>query len=292
MEFRQTVSVFFDIIFIIILSKIILHYSFFIHQKISIGIIFTCLIIFFIISLIYSKNIKEVSDVFKNVLYFFLSQLFYSFNDVLSKKFLDLYIEDIYLFLFKKGICGLIPLLLYDIIALTCCKGEERPIHGIFFYFKQLASKSNNFLSFFADLFFGFIWELSLWLTIYYFSPCHFIILDVLGEFSDTMISIIFRDKSRIKEEYQIEQDITFFTLYPIIIFFVFVFNEIIILDFCGLSYNTRLFIEKREEADKGILSSLDEINEMNILQSRDTTSSYIEEEDINNKSVSVSFRN
>ena len=45
-------------------------------------------------------------------------------------------------------------------------------------------------------------------------------------------------------------QIITFYIIYPIVIFIVLIFNEIIILNFCGLQYNTRYYIMLRQKID------------------------------------------
>ena len=54
------------------------------------------------------------------------------------------------------------------------------------------------------------------------------------------------------KNEYSYEkgQIITLYILYPILLFSILVFNEIIILDFCGLSTNTKLYIQEREKRE------------------------------------------
>ena len=91
--------------------------------------------------------------------------------------------------------------------------------------------------------------EIGLWLTIYYFSPCHCIILGTLEDFLELIFA--FLDKN--DKLYNIDikgQIITFCVLYPIIFFALLVFNEIIILNFCGLNKNTKIYIMKREKID------------------------------------------
>lgn len=62
--------------------------------------------------------------------------------------------------------------------------------------------------------------------------------------------------------QYVKEQLITFFILYPILLFAIFVFNEIIIINLCGLEYNTAINIMEREE--KEINNDTDE-NDMRV---------------------------
>ena len=90
-------------------------------------------------------------------------------------------------------------------------------------------------------LFFSCLFELGLWLTIYYFTLCHYIIFETLAN----IIDIIFSDK-----DYSKGQIISSIILYPILFFSILVFNEIIILNFCGLNYNTKREIMEREKYD------------------------------------------
>ena len=52
------------------------------------------------------------------------------------------------------------------------------------------------------------------------------------------------------EEKYQILNIILYIIVYIVNSFFSLVFNEIFILNFCSLSYNTKKYIEKREKAD------------------------------------------
>ena len=51
--------------------------------------------------------------------------------------------------------------------------------------------------------------------------------------------------------QYHIIQEITFYILYPIVIFFVLIFNEIIILNFCELNKNTKYQLNIRQKVDR-----------------------------------------
>ena len=152
--------------------------------------------------------------------------------------------------MFKIGIIGVLPLLLYDGIVELFFDDKTTKYHGIITYFKILYETKKKVYLFLLDLFFGFIWEVSLWLTIYYFTPFHFIILEVLGEFIETTLNIVKPDIQPNKVEYKYVQIITFYIIYPIVIFIVLIFNEIIILNFCGLQYNTRYYIMLRQKID------------------------------------------
>ena len=228
--------------FLIIFSMIFLGFSLYNHQYLSIIIILLCIIIFFIESIIYEIDLT-VMNIFQNFIYFFFFEKLYCLSDVLGKKYLNTYMDDVYLFLFKIGIITTIPLLIYDIIAYVCQLNIK--YHGII----QAIFVDLKFWAFPLNLLFYIIYEIGLWLTIYYFSPCHFIILETLGDFLELIFSF-FDKNDKVYNIHIKEQIITFCVLYPIIIFELLVFNEIIILNFCGLNENTKMYIMKRELVD------------------------------------------
>ena len=243
MDYRTTVGVFFEFIFLIIFSVKFLKFQIYIHQKFSFLIIIICLIIFFIVTII-CKDDKM--DIILNIIFFAVHQLFYCLLDVLGKKYLNIYFDNIYFFMFKIGICGLIPVLFYDIMVKIFFDDPRNKYQGVISYFQDSLNETSKIIYFLIDLIFGTIWLISLWLTIYYFSPLHFIILEVLTEF----LEIIFNIKDDDENKYKNGQIVAFYVLYPIIIFSILIFNEILILNFWGLNYNTKKYIMKRQEID------------------------------------------
>ena len=248
MDYRQTIAVLFELIFLLLFSMIFLKFQIYLHQKFSLSILFLCLTVFFIESIFY--NGEHISIIFINVVYFSSSQLFYCLVDVLGKKYLLIYMDNIYLFLFKMGILGLIPLLIYDATIELFFDDKDSNYHGICTYFLMLLKNKDKIYLFVLDVSFGFAWEVSLWLTIYYFSPLHFIILEVMGEFMETTFNIIRPGLQTNRKEYSSGQIITFYIIYPIVIVCILIFNEIIILNFCNLNYNTRYYIIQRQKID------------------------------------------
>ena len=247
-EFKSSIPVLLELFFFIIFSMIFLNYSLFIHQYTSLFIFFICHIIFFIQTIQYTNGIT-IKDSFKSFLYFYSFQKCYCLLDILGKKYLNIFTDNIYLLIFKIGIFGLPPLLLYDIICNTC--GFDDKYHGIF----KTIFHHFDILKSLRDLSFSVIADIGIWLTIYYFSPCHYLIIEIIRNFLD-----IYLDFNKNKDDlYSNEQLITFSVLYPILIFDLLIFNEIIILNFCGLNKNTRLFILDREKKDLNVsTSSLD----------------------------------
>ena len=73
---------------------------------------------------IFYHDIKFL-DIFKGIIYVFFYEAFFCLSDVLGKKYLNKYIDDIHLFLFKFGIIALVPFLIYDIIAYVSNADEK-----------------------------------------------------------------------------------------------------------------------------------------------------------------------
>ena len=238
---KLNISVLMEIIFFIFFSMKFLGLRIYSHQIFSIVGITILLMIFFIESLIY-KSKQGFVGVLLSIIYYFVVSILYCLSDVLGKRYLNTFIDSIYSFLFKIGIVGLIPLTLYGIIiSFVNIDNNEIKIFQIFY--------DISFGIYLLDLFFSLLFEIGLWLTIYYFTPCHYIIYETIADFLEIILSEL-ENKQSFDEIYSKEQKITFFILYPILIFIVLVFNEIIILNFCNLSFNTNIKIMERERND------------------------------------------
>ena len=186
------------------------------------------------------KQIK-FTEVILSIIYYFAVQFFYCLSDVLGKKYLNSFIDNVYSFLFKIGIFGLLILTVYGIIV------SFIEIDDIYKIFQNFSSLSPGI--YILDLIFSLLFEIGLWLTIYYFTPCHYIIFETFGDFLEIILSHLEKNQS-FNKKYSTEQKYSFFILYPILIFIVLVFNEIIILNFCNLSYNTKIKISEREKVE------------------------------------------
>lgn len=225
-----------EIICLVAFSKCFLGFSIYSHQILSIIIILICLIIFFIESIIYHN--VSFPDVIIAFIYFGITQTLYSLSNVLGKKYLNLYMDNVYLFLFKIGIINIIPIIIIGLIGLIINLDERNQLF-------QIYGKINIWI-YFIDLFLTVLYEMGFWLTIYYFSPCHCIIFESISNFIKFILSRTIQNK----DDFSSGELITFSILYPIFIFIALVFNEIIILNFCRLNYNTKKEIMKREKID------------------------------------------
>ena len=253
LDYRQTIAVFFELILLILFSIIFLNSQIYKHQVFSLLIIILCLFIFFAGTII--ANNDNITCVLKHICYFLSTQFFFCLNNVLGKKYLNLYFDNIYLFMSKMGFFGLIPMLLNDIFVELFFNDSDAKYHGIIIYFRLLFKTPKYIYLFLLDLLFGAFYQIGLWLTIYYFSPLHFIILEVMGEFVETTFNII-KPEWQDKEKYKKGLVILYYIFYPLVIFSVLTFNEIIILNFCELDYNTKKGIMLRQKIDCAYNSS------------------------------------
>ena len=199
----------------------------------------------------YLLNDNDKKNLFYSLYLVFIICLYSLFN-VLSKKFYNVYMDSPYHFMFVIGLISLFILILYESISISIIGIKKNDFNGIIYQIKDNYSKYNfiYFLIFFGDFLSAFILLAGIQLTIYFFTPCHFIISESLSQIITTFI------ESSIKE-YNIGFKSTTYVLYLIIVFASFVYNEVIIINICKLSKNTRKKIEKRELIEKDILLNL-----------------------------------
>ena len=86
------------------------------------------------------------------------------------------------------------------------------------------------------------MWVFGIKLTIYYFTPCHFSLLEYIAEYVTYLKFVVESD-----EEFYKTTNVIIFTIAYIINFFCcLVFNEVLILNFWKLDYNTKKRIQER----------------------------------------------
>ena len=164
---------------------------------------------------------------------------------VQSKEYIEKYFVSPYQMIFYLGIFGLSILLIFEPITflIPCNKDsivcDDGHFAGIISGFRQTKS---YFLSFSMG-FSLFLTTLGLWLTVKMLSPLHFLSSD----------GVITLELNILVDSYNkhllIENP--FFYLFSIItIFGCLIYNEIIIIGFCNLNYNTRIQIIKRQARD------------------------------------------
>ena len=237
---KQSIGVLFEILFFIILSIILLKEKLYRHHYFSLYIIsFTLLIL--VISFIICHKEKKV---LKAILFYFVLSFLFCLYDVLGKKYMNLYYDSPYNIMFTIGLITTIILMIYDTIVYIFFKVEN---YGIIIGFQENINFSSFFL-FLLELICEFLWNLGIWLTLYYFTPCHFIISESISEYIYYTIDAINSDDGN--KHYSSFNIILYSVCYVINIISALIFNEIIILNFRGLSEFTKKEIRKRERID------------------------------------------
>ena len=252
--FPNSVRIFFEFISFGLLSYFVLKQKYYAHHFVSIGIIFICLIILFIVNILqFVKGEEEFN--FWIFPYFVLYTLLYSSYNVLGKKYLDAYYRSPYSMLFIIGSINSLCLLLYDIIAYNV----REEISGVIIGFKDHITSTSCFFAFLLELLIKFIYSIGIWLTIYYLSPWHFISSDVINEVFKFYVKIITLKIQNEKDDfYSKPVNIIVFTFVYVINFLCsLIFNEVIIIKFHNLHLNTTKYIKLREKKESSSLSEI-----------------------------------
>ena len=232
---KQSMLIFFDIGFYILLSYLILKQSLYKHHYCSMILMGLILLILFILTIKYIVIGKE----FVIATFYFA---FYSFSfglyDILTKKYMNDFYKTPYFIMFMIGIINTALLLIFDIFAYFL----NRDISGIIIGFQKNINSALNVFYFIGTLIFEFLWVLGIKLTIYYFTPCHFSLLEYIAEYISYIKFVIESD-----EDFYSTTNVIIFTIAYIINFFCcLVFNEVLILNFCKLDFNTKKRIQER----------------------------------------------
>ena len=92
-----------------------------------------------------------------------------------------------------------------------------------------------------------FAWNLGFWLTIYYFSPSHTFISEFISQFINYFLAA---SEGNDKRFFSTDNVVIFSICYFINFCCILILNEVIILNFWGLDYNTIKRIQQRERTD------------------------------------------
>ena len=238
---KQSIGIFFYIFFFILLSFILLKQKMYRHHLASSITIAIILLILFIITIYIKRN-----DIFHSFIFYLIYSLSFSLYDILGKKYMNVFYNSPYFMMSIIGVICSTSLIIFDLFAFFL----NRDISGIIIGFQKNIINVVNVLEFILDIAIKFIWNLGIWLTIYYFSPCHYFIS---GYISDYINYIIIASNS--SDDFYSSINISIFTIAYLINFFCcLVFNEVIILNFWKLDYNTKKRIRERMKLDTQLL--------------------------------------
>ena len=234
---KRSFGILFEIIVFVLLSYLLLKQKLYLHNYICLIGISLSLIIIFILTLIYAEG----QYILRSLLYYFIYSFIFSFYDVFGKKYMNDIYATPYFMMFVIGIVISILIFIYDIFAYN----YKPEISGIIFGFQNNIKNVGHFFAFILHIIVTFIWNLGIWLTVYYFTPCHYFISESISEYVK-----FWKDIEKYKEIYPTFGIVIISILYLINFFFFLIFNEVIILNFCNLDYNTKKRIRERTKFD------------------------------------------
>ena len=252
-------SLFFYIFFYIAESRIVLGQKIYLHQMFSSTIIAISIIIVIIITFVKKHNFTGY-----DVLYLFLviivTALFTLFN-VLEKKYYNSFMDSPYHFMFMVGVFASTLILLYEIFTVFFSGVGDTGFNGIFYSFgKKFDTHGALYiLIFIGDILSAFIWLAGIQLTVYFFTPCHFIISESISQIITSIINKTLKDL-------MVVEQVFIYIFFVIILFASFIYNEVIIINVCNLNKNTTKNISKRQlfETEETVINLRDIENDLN----------------------------
>ena len=229
----------FNIIFIFLFSKIMLHTNFFRHNYFSLIIDIICLIVlitFDVIEIIYDTGDKAIIIIY--ILIKIFGILLYSIEDVLAKIIFLYHYYNPYTLLLYKSIFTFCYLIIFTFpfifIELNDEKGEKQ---NVFVMIGNIFKEWENILFVILFIVSSFFYNIIILKIIDSFSPNHFVIAKVLENFGIIILDIIINGAA--SQKYLSVKII----LNILLIFSSLIYNEFLVINICGLSKNTKLFL-------------------------------------------------
>ena len=236
-----------NIIVTYILSIFILHKQFYRHNYFSLIITLIFLIVLVVIEQI---NIFKDGERDLKILYIImrlLINIFYCLEDIYGKVILSIESISIYKLLFYRGIMVSIITFIFSIVFIFVDIPDENGENSIVFTrFWKVYENKLNILYNIGIILINFIYNIHIFYIIDKFSPSHYAMATILDSFGSLLIAIF-------KRSIEIEEFIIRFIFCLILIFAGLIYNEIIILNFCGLQKNTKFFLEKKSKFETTI---------------------------------------
>ena len=246
----------FRIITMILLSnKLIKYIKIYRHHYVSIIAIIILILIINLTGFIIGDNHN-----FKGFIIFFIKDIFFSVNCVFGAVYLNKSKGNALLLCFTTSIFLFISIILFHIMNLIihdckednsefCQNSELRNFYDDFDKFKEAKT--------YLYILLIYLKEIINWYIIYFFSPNHYVAISSIETFYITLITI--HDHFNGFYVYLIS--------YLLIVFFLMVYNEMIILKFCGLEKNTKVEIYERvkEDNNNSILNDEEENEKIEI---------------------------
>ena len=182
-----------------------------------------------------------------------LSIVFYSIEDVIGKKLLLDSLASVYGLLLYRGLINVVLNFLFSIpfmfIEVTdtskIIEGTNQRIEETGIVFKRILNLFDNLNFFKINMFVitNLFYNIFIWLIIDKFSPSHYSISLILESFG-TLIRLW------IIEPDTVDLPVLRMFIFFILIFGSFIHTEMIVINYCDLQKNTKLFLDEIEQKD------------------------------------------
>ena len=261
-------SLLFNIIFIMIFSRIILHTKFYKHHifAFSIDILFLFVLTITDIFQIYNDKGVNIEMSIIYILIKILSVILYSLQNSLAKYILLHYHFTSYSLLVYKSIFQFFYLLIFSfpfIFIKIGNKGGEP--ENIFYMIGDIFQDKEYIVIVIGYTIISFFCNNIGMKIIDVFSPNHFIIGKLLERVGIFLCDLIINGNDSIG--YLLAKIV----LYILLLLSSFIFNEYLVLNFCGLSKNTKLFLDYEVEQENLIDEEKDESEDINSIEKTET---------------------
>ena len=242
----------FNTVIIYVLSRFVLKTYFYKHHYFSFLINVICILTLGTIDIINIINTDDKDKGSTGMVIFYiikkiLSIVFYAVEDVIGKKLLMEEFISIYTLLLYRAIFGTIFMIIFSIpfifVKVTDTSNPNNPVTEIIF---------NRILKLFEDLnayriilftITNLFYNIFIWLIIDKFSPSHYSISIILESFG-TLIRLWITEPD--KTDLPVLRMFIFF----ILIFASFIHTELIVINYCDLQKNTKLFLDEIEKSE------------------------------------------
>ena len=181
-----------------------------------------------------------------------MGSILYSIEDVLIKVLILSYYFHPFDILLSKAICHIFYNIIFNfpfIFIKLKIKGEER--ENVFTMIGKIYEDKFNILITFIYSGISFIYNSTIFKIIDEFSPNHFAIARVIENFGALMLNIILEGAAEQKNL------IMNLIIYIILIFAALVYNEFFIINICGLSKNTKYFLNFEAENEISMIGEI-----------------------------------
>ena len=240
----------FNTIVIYVASRLILKTYFYRHHYFSFILNVFCIIILLSLD-IYNTIVQKKETDSSNMIFFYFAKkiltiIFYSIEDVIGKKVLLDDLMNIYSLIFYRAIVETVLLILFSIpfifIKITNKAKTPEVTSNIFLQIGDLF-KGSEFYKVFLFILTNFFYNIFIWSIIDKFSPSHYAISNIF-ESTGTLIRLWITEKD------SVQQPVIRLIIYVILIIGSVIHSEMVVLNFCSMQKNTKLFLEIKEKIE------------------------------------------